>query len=262
MAQSHDSRSPAFDFPAQIKAAKHILIKPNVGYIAKPPAIVRIDLLRMLVEQLLALRPDSRISIVEGVCTKTPAEAVFQRAGLTVLRGERIDVLDAEQLPMREYANMQPANRFRSFVAPALVGEVDTRISISPFKRTVLNSKPLISATIKNLYGLLPRERYHARSKYARGQLHLPNVHAVICDMHGALGRRFDYGIVDLHEAYINDDWQPDRGRAVPVGRVICGEDLIDVDFAACEAAGEPACDYLQRLENTKGSEHLKHSDP
>jgi uncharacterized protein (DUF362 family) len=261
MARLLDSASPVFDFPAKIKAAKHILIKPNVGYTAKPPAIVRIELLRTVVDQLLALQPDSRISIVEGVCTKTPAEDVFRIAGLTQLRSERVEVLDAEQLPMREYANALPANRFASFTAPALLQAVDVRISMAPFKRTVLNGKPLISATIKNLYGLLPRERYHARSKHARGQLHLPNVHTVICEVYGALGMLFDYGIADLHEAYISDDWKPDKGRAMRVGKVTCGEDLHDVDCAACEAAGEPECDYLQRLRTKKESDCSEQSD-
>jgi uncharacterized protein (DUF362 family) len=260
MAQSLDSSSPVFDFPANVKTAKHILIKPNVGYTAKPPAIVRIELLQTVVAQLLALQPDSRISIVEGVCVKTPAEDVFRIAGLTHLRGERVEVLDAEQLPMREYANTAPANRFPSLVAPALLHEADARISIAPFKRTVLNGRPLISATIKNLYGLLPRERYHARSKSARGQLHRPNVHAVICDVYSTLGVLFDYGIVDLHEAFLNDDWQPDKGRAAPVGQIICGADLVDVDLTACAAAGEPACDYLLRLKTRKEPDCQKQS--
>jgi hypothetical protein len=125
----------------------------------------------------------------------------------------------------------------------------------------VLNGKPLVSATIKNLFGLLPREHYHARSKHARGRLHLPNVHAVICDVYSTLGMRFDFGIVDLHESFINDDWQPDKGRAVPVGKVLCGEDLIDVDYAACVAAGEPACDYLMWLKTKKESDCIKQSD-
>jgi hypothetical protein len=260
MAQSLDSLAPVFDFPAKVKAARHILIKPNVGYTAKPPAIVRVALLHTLVEQLLALRPDSRISIVEGVCVKTPAEDVFRLAGLTQLRGERVEVLDAEQLPMREYPNPAPANRFPSFIAPAILHEAGARISVAPFKRTVLNGKPLISATIKNLYGLLPRERYHGRSKNARGQLHLPDVHAVIIDVYSTLGALFDFGIVDLHEAFINDDWQPDKGQAARVGKVICGVDLVDVDLAACAAAGEPACDYLLRLKTRKEPKYIKHS--
>jgi hypothetical protein len=74
-----------------------------VGYAAKPPTIVRIDLLRNVIEQLLALRPDSRISIVEGVCTKMPAEEVFRLAGLAQLRSERVTVLDAERLPMHAF---------------------------------------------------------------------------------------------------------------------------------------------------------------
>ena len=252
MAQSLDSTAPVFDFPAKVKSAQHILIKPNVGYAAKPPAIIRIGLLSSVVAQLLALKPDSRISIVEGVCTKLPAEAVFNITGLAQLRSDRVAVLDAEQLPMHEYANTRPANRFASFVAPAILGEADARISIAPFKRTMLNGRPLISATIKNLYGLLPRERYHARSPHARGQLHLPNVHAVICDVHSTLGVLFDYGVVDLHEKFASDDWHPDKGRALPVGRVLCGDDLLEVDTAACMVADEPASGYLLQLKSEK----------
>jgi uncharacterized protein (DUF362 family) len=245
--------APVFDFPERVRRARTVLIKPNVGYPAQAPVIVRMALLRTLVEQVLAIDADKRVIITEGVCTKIAAEQVFNATGLAALAGPRVDVLDAERLPMRDYVNPMPRpNRFAELRAPALIDEVDARISIAPFKRTVLNGAPLISATIKNLYGLLPRETYRARSPHARGKLHLPNVHRVIVDVYHTLGARFDFGVVDLCDKYVCDDWQPDRGRAIAVGHVVAGSRLIDVDLRACEVAAEPRCAYLDALAATQ----------
>jgi uncharacterized protein (DUF362 family) len=250
MVQTQASAAPRFDFPESIRSAQHILIKPNVGYAAAPPVIVRMTLLDALVQQLLALRTDSRISIVEGVCTKVSAQDVFRRTGLTALAGPRVEVLDADTLMQMDVINPAPRSRFKSFSVPDLLDKANARISIAPFKRTVLNGKPLISATIKNLFGLLPRSVYHARSPHARGRLHVPTVHDVIADLYRSIGNRFDFGVVDLHEKYVNDDWQPDRGRSVPVGLVLSGIHLPVLDRAACLAAGEPVCDYLDVLQD------------
>jgi uncharacterized protein (DUF362 family) len=251
--QVQPSDAPAFAFPLTVLAAKRVLIKPNVGYAAKPPAIVRIALVRAVVEQLLALDPDKRIDIVEGVCTKIAAAQVFGATGLAAMANDRVRVIDAESLPLATYAStVRKANRFQSFEAPALLDQVDACISIAPFKRTLLNGRVLHSATIKNLYGLLPRAVYHARSPHARGKLHLPNVHAVIADVYHALGARFDFGIVDLHEKFVSADWQPDRGRAVAVGKVVSGSSLLAVDLRACAVADETPCDYLQALQRAQ----------
>jgi uncharacterized protein (DUF362 family) len=247
--QIQSSTAPTFDFPEKVRNARRILIKPNVGYPAKPPAIVRMALLGQVIEQLLALRPDSHITVVEGVCSKVAAQRVFEATGLTQLARERVSIVDAEQLPQTPHPNTA-ANpfRFNSMMAPALLDEVDARISIAPFKVTQLNGVPLFSATIKNLYGLFPREKYHARSPHSRGQLHRPNIHQVICDCYHTLGIKFDYGIVDLHEKFISKDWRPDKGHAEPVGKIISGPSLLEVDLAACRAADETPCRYLEML--------------
>ena len=253
--QIQSSSSPVFDFPEAVRNARHILIKPNVGYPAQHPVIVRMALLAQVIEQLLALRSDSRISIVEGVCSKSAAQQVFEVTGLTQLAQARVQIIDAEQLPQTQHPNTATKPfRFTSMVAPALLNEVDARISIAPFKLTLLNGVPLISATIKNLYGLFPRETYHARSPHSRGQLHRPNIHQVICDCYHTLGIKFDYGIVDLHEKFISTNWQPDRGRAEPVEKTISGPALLEVDLAACRAADEAPCNYLQILSDAKAS--------
>ena len=247
--QIQSSVAPVFNFSEKVCSARHILIKPNVGYPAQPPVIVRMALLGQVIEQLLALRADSRITIVEGVCSKSVAQDVFEVTGLNALAQARVSIVDAEKLPQTAYPNTAAKPfRFNSMVAPALLQEVDARISIAPFKITQLNGVPLFSATIKNLYGLFPRETYHARSPHSRGQLHRPNIHQVICDCYNTLGIQFDFGIVDLHEKFISTGWQPDKGRAEPIGKIISGSSLLEVDLAACQVAGEVPCRYLQML--------------
>lgn len=252
--QIQSSISPTFTFPEKVRAARRILIKPNVGYPAKPPVVVRMVLLAQVIEQLLTLRTDSIITIAEGVCSKVSASHIFQVTGLLKLAQDRVHIVDAEQLPQTDHPNtaIKPF-RFGSMCAPGLLNEVDARISIAPFKVTLLNDAPLISATIKNLFGLFPRENYRARSPHARGQLHRPNVHKIICDVYHTLGIKFDYGIVDLYEKFISTDWQPDKGRAEPVGKIISGPSLLEVDLAACRAADEAPCQYLNWLYSSVG---------
>jgi hypothetical protein len=155
-------------------------------------------------------------------------------------------LLDADTLEVVEYPNLSPQpQRFRSLWAPKLLAEVDCRISVGAFKRTTLKGRSLISASLKNLYGLMPRARYKARSPNSRGQLHRPSVPQVLQDVYFTLGYRFEGGVVDCDQKFVSRDWRPDRGTAIPIGQVITGDDLIGVDRLACRVGDEPEADYL-----------------
>ena len=58
--QIQSSAAPVFNFSEKVGNARHILIKPNVGYPAKPPVIVRMALLGQVIEQLLWYRKPAR----------------------------------------------------------------------------------------------------------------------------------------------------------------------------------------------------------
>ncbi|MEO0770480.1 MAG: DUF362 domain-containing protein, partial [Cyanobacteria bacterium J06649_4] len=126
------------------------------------------------------------------------------------------------------------------------------RISISAFKKTSLKGRDLISATLKNLYGLFPRAKYKARSPHSRGQLHRPSVPLVLQDVYFSIGHLFDGGVVDCDRKFISHDYKPDKGDSFDVGQVIWGNDLLDVDRIACKVGGEPEASYLAPIQNLR----------
>jgi hypothetical protein len=239
--------------PAKAQNARRILVKPNLGYPKKPPVTVSLGVLGEVLRGLRQASPDAEILIVEGVCSPVSLSEIASRHGLYDVMDEGMQLLDADTLPMQEYKNQcsQPV-RFTSMTAPALLQEVDCRISVGVLKRTVLKNQPLISASLKNLYGLFPRARYKARSPHSRGQLHRPSVPLVLQDVYFTIGHLFDGAVVDANEKFISSDWQPDRGSAVPIGKVIWESDLLAVDRKACEVADELIPDYVEAIERMK----------
>lgn len=236
--------------PDAARSAQRILIKPNLGYPVSPPATVSMGVLGTVLKGVRAVNPTAEILIVEGVCSAVSLSEIASRNGLYRLLDEGMQLLDADTLPLKEYPNplSHPA-RFKSMLAPALLDEVDCRISVGAFKRTVLNDAPLISASLKNLYGLFPRSHYKARSPKSRGQLHRPSVPLVLQDVYFTIGHLFDGAVVDGDRKFVSRDWKPDRGDAIALGKVFWGSDLLQVDRVACEVGGEPIPDYLNAIE-------------
>jgi uncharacterized protein (DUF362 family) len=236
--------------PSAARSATRILVKPNLGYPVGPPATVSMGVLKQVLLGLRTASPQAEILIVEGVCSPVAFEKIMAKNGLYDLLDEGICVLDADTLEMGEYPNRaaHPV-RFKSMWAPKLLQEVDCRISVGAFKRTTLKGEFLISASLKNLYGLFPRARYKARSTSSRGQLHRPSVPLVLQDVYFTIGNLFDGAVVDCDQKFISRDWKPDRGEAIPIGKVIWGDNLLAVDRAACEVAGEVPPAYLEAIE-------------
>jgi Domain of unknown function (DUF362) len=239
--------------PVSAHNAQHILVKPNLGYPIAAPVTVSISLLGKVLKALRQGSPNAKISIVEGVCSPVSLHDIASKHGIYALLDEGMELLDADTLPLIEYPNRSPTPvRFQTMWAPALLQEVDCRITIGTFKRTVLKDRPLISASLKNLYGLFPRSKYHARSFNSRGQLHVPSVPKILQDVYFCIGHLFDGAIVDADLRLISPDWKPDKGQTIKFGKIFSGIDTIAVDQAACIATGEAIPDYLDAIEKLR----------
>lgn len=241
--------------PTTAHQARRILVKPNLGYPAQPPVTVSLKILAAVLQGLRRVNPTAEILIVEGVCSPIALTEIARRRGLDALLDEGMRLLDADELPLQEYENRSPVPvRFQSMWAPALLTAVDCRISVSALKRTILKDQVLISASLKNLYGLFPRAKYKARSPHSRGQLHRPSVPQILQDVYFTIGHLFDGAVVDADLKLVSPDWKPDRGQVIPVGKVIFGADLLAVDRQACHIGGEATPDYLQAIERLKNA--------
>lgn len=249
------STTAAFHYqpPPSAVGAQRILVKPNLGYPVAPPVTISMGVLGEVLRGLRQASPQAEILIVEGVCSPVALSEIASRNGLYALLDAGMQILDADQLPLREYPNQAPTPvRFATMTAPALLAEVDCRISVSALKRTTLKGEALISASLKNLYGLFPRSRYKARSPNSRGQLHRPSVPLILQDVYFCIGHLFDGAVVDADQKFVSPDWKPDRGKAVEVGQVIWGEDLLAVDRTACEVGGEAVPNYVAAIEEMR----------
>ncbi len=241
--------------PTSAVNAQHILVKPNLGYPVAPPVTVSMGILSKVLQALRQASPNARISIVEGVCSPVSLHDIASKNGLYALLDDGMELVDADTLPLVEYPNLSPHPiRFPTMWAPALLQEVDCRITVGAFKRTILKDTPLISASLKNLYGLFPRSKYHARSLNSRGQLHRPSVPLVLQDVYFCIGHLFDGAVVDADLRFVSRDWKPDKGETIPFGKIFAGNDMVNVDRAACIAVGETIPSYLDAIEKLRST--------
>jgi uncharacterized protein (DUF362 family) len=236
--------------PASAHQAQRILLKPNLGYPKPAPVTVSMPILQAVLQGLRLASPQAEILIVEGVCSSVSLADIAAKLGVYQLLDEGMHLLDADELPIMEYSNIstQPV-RYASMWAPALLQEVDCRISLGTLKRTNLKGEVLISASLKNLYGLFPRAKYKARSSNSRGQLHRPSVPAILQDVYFSIGHLFDGAVVDANQRLISKDWQPDRGQIIESGQVFWGDSLLEVDRTACKIVGEALPSYIEIIQ-------------
>jgi hypothetical protein len=236
--------------PRAAITAKRILVKPNLGYPVPPPVTVSLPVLSQVLRGLRGVNPGAEIILVEGVCSAISLREIIDILGVKSILDPVITILDADSLPQQEYPNLSPFPvRFPSMFAPKIIEEVDCRITIGTLKRTHLKDKPLISASLKNLYGLFPRSHYKARSPNSRGQLHRPSVPLILQDVYFCIGHLFDGAVVDANLKYFSSNWRPDRGKSIPLGQVFWGDDMISVDRSACLLGDEPMPSYLEAID-------------
>ncbi len=252
-ASAVQSAAFVYEPPAIAHNAKRILVKPNLGYPIGPPVTVSMGVLQQVLLGLRAVAPTAEILVIEGVCSPVSLKDIIGKHGLYNILDSGMRWMDADDLTCVEYENKSPNPvRFKTMWAPKILTEVDCRITVGTFKRTILKDEVLISASLKNLYGLFPREKYKARSANSRGLLHRPSVPGVLQDIYFCIGHLFDGAVIDADQRLISPDWKPDRGETITPGQVFWGDDPIDVDRLACETLGEAIPNYLEAIDHLR----------
>jgi len=232
--------------PAAFGAAL-ILVKPNLGYPKPAPATVSLSVLGAVLRGLRRASPIGRIVIAEGVADEQSAERIFKQLGVMDLLDDNMRIADAESLLMAEYDNISPNPvRFQTMTAPKYIADYDCCISVGTFKQSIHKDKPHVSASLNNLVGVFPREKYHHNNMHLRGQLHRPSIPEVLQDIYFSVGRYFHGSVVDLtHKSVTTPDGETE---ATPIGQVVWGNDLLAVDEMACKIAGELVPDYIHKI--------------
>lgn len=239
--------------PKSAITAQRILVKPNLGYPVAAPVTVSLQVLQQVLQGIRTVNPTAEILIVEGVCSGLSLGEITDPLGICQVLDTGMQILDADQLELIEYPNLSPQPvRYPAMLAPALLKQVDCRITVGALKRTHLKGEPLISASLKNLYGLFPRSHYKARSPHSRGQLHRPSVPLILQDVYFCVGHLFDGAVVDGDRKFYSPNWKPDKGKSIPLGKVFWGDDIISVDGFACRMAEEPIPSYLEAIDQLR----------
>jgi hypothetical protein len=76
----------------------------------------------------------------------------------------------------------------------------------------------------------------------------------ILQDIYFCIGHLFNAGVVDADLCLVSPDWKPDRGQTIAFGKIFAGDDLLDVDRAACIAANVSIPSYLTAIERLRAS--------
>jgi hypothetical protein len=251
MVKSANSDSFVYTPPDVAIAAGRILVKLDMAYPVKAPATVSMPVLAAVLRGLRRASPLGRIVIVEGMTSDSSAEEIFEKMAVMDLLDKDMRVASADHMLMENYRNISPEPvKYQTMRAPGYIRAYDCVITVSAFKKTILDEQAFISASTKNLYGLLPHGEYRGRSKSAGEELDQPDLPEILKDVYFSLGYFFHGAVVDLTDKYVSPDERSDRveGVSQAVGKVVWGNDMLVVDETACQLAGETIPGYIKEI--------------
>ncbi|MGJ3240706.1 MAG: DUF362 domain-containing protein [Anaerolineae bacterium] len=246
MVKSTSADSFAYLPPDSAFDAMRILVKPTLGEGYTAPAIVSMSVLGAVLRGLRRASPGGRIVIMDSVRTDGDPAQLFEEVGVTDLLDAEMRVTDTDNLIVKTYSNrLDPPCHFASLRASEYISDYDCVISLSAFKRTLVDSAPRIAGSVANLRGFFPRAILQ--------QFESVPYEDVLTDVYFTIGQHVDGAVIDLSAKYASDDARLDRGDVgVPVGKVVWGDDLLAVDEVACQLADEPVPSYLTQLRDLR----------
>ncbi len=225
-------------FAERASRSARVVVKPNVTY-PRPSGTGAVTDNRVL-EALLGLLRDcgaGQIVIGDGP-GKSGAFEGFEAAGYLPLK-ERFDVRFVDLNTARTRTVDVPRHRaFERLEIPTVILDADLFISISPLKTHV---DGLLTLNAKNMFGVPPTRFYGS----PRAIFHLYGVNETVHDICRAAP--VDYAIAD---ATVAMELGVARGRAVPIGAVVAGANLVATDAVSARLIGQNphACPYLAYL--------------
>lgn len=208
--------------PAAAFDATRILVKPQLGF---APAVNRMVLDKVL-RGLRRANPYGRIVLIDAPGSDNDIEAIYEHYGLAEILDDNMRAGNAEQMIMADYENLLPdAKQVPFLTAPTYVGDYDCCISVSTFSRSMVQDEQFISASLRNILGLVPHDQLSGKDT---------TIAELLRAVYFTLGHYFDGAVVDL--------------SADAAGQVVWGNDLLAVDEVACRIAGEPIASYIEPI--------------
>lgn len=224
-------------FAARARGAR-VFVKPNVTY-PRPSGVGAVTDSRVLEALLASLRDAGAGAIVVGDGPgKSKAHDGFEAAGYLPFEqtyGVRFVDLNLASTRTVEVPN---ARAFPQLEIPEIVLDADLFVTVSPLKT---HKDGLLTLNAKNMFGVPPTRFYGA----PRAIFHLRGVNEVVHDICRAV--RVDYAIADATTVM---ELGVARGRAVALGAVAAGANLVATDAVSARLIGqEPRdCPYLRYL--------------
>jgi uncharacterized protein (DUF362 family) len=225
-------------FAERAGRAARVFVKPNVTY-PRPSGVGAVTDSRVLGALLEALRDAGAGRIVVGDGPgKSSAFDGFEAAGYTSL-AERYDVsfVDLNRARTRT-VEVPDARAFDRLEIPEVVLDADLFVTVSPLKT---HRDGLLTLNAKNLFGIPPTRFYGA----PRAIMHLRGVDETVRDICRAAMPH--YAIADATTVM---ELGVARGRAVEIGAVVAGANLVATDAVSAHLIGRDPreCPYLRYL--------------
>jgi len=203
-----------------------LIIKPNIctdndhtGY-----ANVKVEAVRALVENILEVNKDIEIRIVESDSMSKNAESAFEKYGYKKYvdnlreKGLNISLINLSKSPLTRFN--YNGYYFKNPDLPITLADIGSIASVALPKT---HSLTMLTGSLKNLFGLLPRKN--------QGFYH-PNIHEVILDLNRMF--RSNLCLIDGRvglEGVIS-------GRPRKLGCLILGRNPVSVDATMARAIG------------------------
>ncbi len=223
---------------------KKVLLKPNMGYPKPAPYTTSIEIIKTIVEVLSELKTQ-QIIIGEGSTSYSNALENYEATGLKAKLSEfKVKYLD---LNIEDSVKVELQDDVVHYL-PKILKEVDFRISIPVIKfYEDDNGEFFLSNTIKNFFGLPPKEKYQKNATSTkRDSLH-DDLHMSVAEIFLAVEKfaPFDLYICDGTKILVGE---ANIGEPKEWGKIIISDNALEADLKVLELHNKPLPKYLRVL--------------